>query len=381
MTVVARKVLARYLQAGRALAPDISKIEALVRRKDFDEALSALDQFLIKELNIRVTKSSDHFNVLTGWVHSLDRGDQARFETFTHILWNLRYALRNNRDEEVMWKSLDRIKDDLPWVEEHSRGQDDEFKHGPFTIILTKGAEGSVDEVLATLDAATAKIRSHSRFQKVLYGRVYVRRGLRNHSPYGGEGGAYVEQSDTISLSLYATPDRDSIKSLVHEFGHRYHTLFLNGDQRERFIELSTVGDIQRSKFSLRERRQLAAEQMALIREHQKETYPDPDTFLSERARLFYEAFPRDDWRALLPLIQRFRDEKDDSVAQELERALAQSQYGGDLEVVLNEGRYHPLHASRYGETKWTENFAECFLAVVLGTSLPEALQDFMEEL
>jgi hypothetical protein len=377
-------VAARYLLARGILAPDVQRIEALVRQKSYDDALAALDAFLIKQLKVHVTKSSDRLHVLTEWVHALDDKDQGRFETIVTLLGNLRYALRHDRDDtEVMWKSIDRIKDELPWLEDLARGQDDEFKHGPFTIILTKGAEGGLDEAIAALDAAASKIRP--KFPKVLYGKVYVRRGLRGDSPHesGGQvAGVYVPVTDAISLSLYATPDRDSIKTLIHEFGHRHHTRFSNGDQREKFIELSTVGDVQRSQFPLAERQRLATEYMALLREHQKEHYPDSETFLSERAQLWFTAFPRDEWRnKVVPLVKRFRDDGDNSVAEALERALSSPQYGGDLTVVLNEGKYHPLAASLYGETKWTENWAESFLATVLGLSLPAPLQVFMDAL
>lgn len=384
MSPLARRVASRYLLAAGVFAPDILRIEALIRQNAFDDALDALDQFLIKKLNIRVTRSSDRFHVLTEWAHALDYEEKQRFEQVISLFGALRYGLRNDRDDpEVMWNLLESIKRELPWLEAVSRGQDDEFKHESFTIILTKGAESGLEEAIAALDAAAQKIRP--RFPKVLYGKVYVRRGLRGDSPHesGSQvAGVYVDATDTVSLSLYATPERDSIKTLIHEFGHRYHTRFLNSDQREKFIELSTVGDVQRSQFPLAERKRLAAELMALYREHQREEYPEPDTFLSERARLWSEAYPRDEWRQdVVPLLKRFRDEQDNTVEVALEAALAQHQFGGNLTVILNEDRYQPLAASRYGEKNWKENFAECFLATVLGTPLPEALQAFMDAL
>ena len=382
----ARRVATRYMLAAGVFAPDVKRIETLVRQKSYEDALEALDSFLIKKLNIRVTRSSDRLHVLTEWAHALDHEERGRFDTLVALLGNLRYALRHDRDDddlELIWKMLDRIQEEVPWLETISRGQDDEFKHGSFTIILTKGAEGGLDEAIAALDKAAAKIRP--KFPKVLYGKVYVRRGLRGSSPYGAGGqvaGVYVEATDTISLSLYATPDRDSIKTLIHEFGHRYHTRFLNSDQREKFIELSTVGDVQRSQFPLSERRRLTAEILALFREHQQENYPDSDTFLSKRAQLWLDAYPRELWRKdVMPLLKRFRDDKDNSVEPALEHALGQYQFGGNLTVVLNEGDYQPLAASLYGESKWTENFAECFLATVLGMSLPEPLKAFMDAL
>jgi len=382
-----RRVAVRYLLAKGSFAPEIKKVETLVRQSAYEDALEALDSFLVKQLNVWVAPRRENAHIKTEWLHTLERPDQVRFGEVVKLLLAARHLLMGTAPEGMrIERIIDEVQREIPWLEEVSRGVEDEIKHGPFTIILTAGAGDGLQEAIETLDAAADKIRP--KFPKVLYGKVYVRRGLLKGtyeaSPHGSSqvAGSYVAGTDTLNLSLYATPDRNSLKTIIHEFGHRYHTRFLNGDQREKFIELSTVGDIQKTHFPLAERKKLVSEIMALLREHQKENYPDADTFLSERASLWWHSYPRDEYKQkVVPLVRRFRDDKDESVADELEHALGQYQYGGNLGVVTNEQEVRPLAASLYGETSWQENFAETFLAYILGTTLPEPLKKFMSDL
>jgi hypothetical protein len=388
---LARRVLARYLEAGANLAPDIKNIEQLLSRNDMPGALDALNTFLRKKLQVYVNRHSDEpARIGTEWIQNADPDDLGRFMEVIKTLMAARQELMRPAPEAMRVENILRqLKPDLPWLEEMSRGVDDHFKHGPFTIILSKGAEHGMEEAIQTLDLVASKIRP--KFPKVLYGKVYVRKGLRSdagtyqaspHARGSQVAGSYVEATDTINLSLYATPDRSSVETLIHEFGHRYHTRFLNGDLRDRFKQLHEVGDIHVTHFALAERRKIVAEWMALFREHQQENYPDADTMLSPRASLWSASYDRALYRKdVLPLLKAFRDDKDETVAEKLEYALGQYQYGGNLTTVTNEGQYHPLYASDYGSTKWEENFAECFLKFVTGKALPAPLQDFMAQL
>jgi hypothetical protein len=267
------------------------------------------------------------------------------------------------------------------------RDDSDSFTHGPFKIIPLKGVV-STTEAVEALDKAMALIER--KFREVLYGKVYVRKDLRPSGTYdarpgGGAmiAGSYNDSSDTITLSMYALPNRDSVMTLIHEFGHRYHTRFLKGDAREKFIQLSTVGDVQEDFFRLSEREGFADEWIARSR-----GFRDDETFgnggpvyLSERANTFFKGFPRDEYRAkVIPLSRRF-DDGDESVVPALREALARSQFGGNLRVVQDEDNLAPVYASDYGSTSWEENFAESFLAFVLGKALPEPLQHFMASL
>jgi hypothetical protein len=267
------------------------------------------------------------------------------------------------------------------------RDDSDAFTHGPFKIIPLKGVV-STTEAVETLDKATALIER--KFRQVLYGKVYVRKDLRPSGTYDarpGSGsmiaGSYTAATDTITVSMYALPNRNSVMTLIHEFGHRYHTRFLKGDDREKFIQLSTVGDVREDFFRLSEREGFADEWIARSR-----GFRDDENFgnggpvyLSERAKAFFSGFPRDEFRAKVsPLSRRF-DDGDESVVPALREALARSQFGGNLMVVQDEDKLQPVYASDYGSTSWEENFAESFLAFVMGKALPEPLQRFMAAL
>jgi hypothetical protein len=133
--------------------------------------------------------------------------------------------------------------------------------------------------------------------------------------------------------------------------------------------------------FTQAEREKAADEYMKLFEMHQREEYPDdPDTILSPRSREFSERKPRELRRKEGVLLQRFRDEKDNSVWQALHDAIAMKNVSGDVEFPAAEYQ-SGVYASDYGETSWEENFAESFLAVVLGKPLPRALQQFMDSL
>lgn len=383
-----RRVALRYFLSRGVLGPDLLKVEALVKRGEFDDALEALDELLIKKLGISVSRSSDGYTLRTEWFHTMDPRDQDQFVGIVDTLISVRNRIRNTpRDRlEVMPLEhlLDEVKHDLPWVEQKMRGQEDEFQHGPYRVILADGASDGLPEALEALDAASDKIRP--KFPKVLYGKVMVRRGLRptgtyDPSPHSGGSiaGGYVASGDFVNLSLYATPDRNSVMTLIHEFGHRYHTRFLHGDDRDKFKELFEVGDIRKEMFPLSDRKKIVEEYVTLWRMHQKDEFPDPDTVLSPRSQLWTANYPREDYkRDVIPWLKKFRDDHDESALPRLEAALGMYQYGGNLEVVLDKEQVSPVYASMYGMTSWEENFAEAFLAYVTGKVLPAPLQKFM---
>lgn len=381
---IARRVLARYLRAKGNVAPDIQKVDALVGQGAFDEALTALDALLNLKLQVRVTKHSDTAHVLTEWMFALDRQDEERYQSVVESLLAVRRLLRNTPkdrlDEEVMRMQglLDQVRHDAAWLEGVMRGQEDEFAHGPFKIILTGKAEGHLNDALKVLDEAAEKIRA--RFPKVLYGKVFVRSDVK-----GNVAGSYADAGDFITLSMYARPDRSSIHTLIHEFGHRYHTRFIDGDARDRFIELSTVGDVRIEHFSLSERRKFAEERLACERAWIAGEDFNANARTSERHKLYSAGFASRDgefaseWRKVVGLKDRLWD-GDESVVPAYLDAYAMTQYGGNLGVKTNP-KAEPLAASEYGRTSWKENFAESFLAFVLGLPLPDALERFMRGL
>lgn len=386
------RIAFRYLLAREQLAPALHHLEQLVRQEDWRGAREALFAFG-KTLGVFFTGSG--YRVSTEWFSALDPADQHRFLEFLKPLVNIwevvfpRASGQHARPFEQMWmdRQFDNLREDLPWVQDAMRDESDAFKHGNFLIIPTKGVHDT-SEAVKVLDEVSKHISP--KFPHVLYGKVYVRKDLRPKGSFDarpGQGGmiagAYQATTDTVTLSMYATPDRNSTLTLIHEFGHRYHTRFLKGDKREKFMQLSTVGDVQEDFFPLAERHKFAEEYVArLTGFRDDENFGDGGpVHLSERADKFFAGYPRDEFRSkVLPLKHKF-DEGDNSVVPTLKEALARSQFGGNLRVVQNEENLSPVYASLYGETSWEENFAESFLAFCTGKVLPKSLQTFMESL
>jgi hypothetical protein len=388
----------RGRSAGVALAakpPSAAKLKGLiapaiaaVRRGDPGAAFTAYDEFL-RALEVYGTRTGEAVRVVSPWAHTLtDDQIQSYNQWLGTYLLPIRSRLQRAahprpgemaRLEDIEWDLWQVREGFVDWITPFFRDESDEFAHDPFKIVLTtsavseEGGRSALAEAMETLDLAAAKIRP--KFPKVLYGKVYVVRGLK-----GNEAGSYVPARDSINLRLYVHPDRTSAMSLIHEFGHRYHTRFLDGDQRARFIRLSTEGDYEVYRFSLGERRALVDEYIALLKRHRREDYPENP--LSKDAKIWFHNYPRAEWRTkVVPLLQRFRDEGDDSVEGPLREALGMYWLGGSPAVETNKETREPVSASFYGATSWEENFAESFLHFVIGKALPAPLQRFMEAL
>ena len=387
------RVALRFLLARAQLAPALDQVEHLVKAQKWREALDAIREFG-KTLGVFFT--GDSYRVSTEWFSGLDREDKDMFLSFVKILHNLFEMVHPfsvnapwAKEDDRWYAWIESLRRDLPQVQDLMRDESDAFKHGKFQILPLKGVTNT-DEAVKTLDEASGHIQS--KFPQVLYGKVYIRKDLHPKGSYearpgaasGGQvAGAYQGTTDTITLSMYATPERNSVMTLIHEFGHRYHTRFLHGDLREKFIQLSTVGDIVEEHFSLSEREKFADEYIA-----RKKGFRDDESFgmdgpvhLSPRADFFFDNFPRDEFKAqVIPIMRKF-DDGDDSVIPAFRKALARSQFGGNLGVVKDPDNVKPVYASTYGETSWEENFAESFLAFCMHKVLPEPLQRFMESL
>ncbi len=380
------RIVARYLLARAQLVPVLTHIKSLANQGKFDDALDMLDIMLNRTLQLRVTRSSETVHVMTEWFSSMLPDEQQRFMDMAQYLMNLRNGLMR-KDLEMVHTQARLAEPDLAWVESIHRDSNDAITHGQFKVTLThRVVEGeALEQALGVLDHAATTVAKH--FPQVLYGKVYVMpdlkpKGTYDPSPHSGGliAGSYVAATDVINLSLYARPERGSLETLIHEFGHRYHTRFLQGDLREKFIELSTVGDVQVSYFKLDARIKAANEYIALLREHRVENYPDD--FLSEKAEEWVHHYPRDEWkRRVVPLLRKFRDDKDDAVEDALRDAMAMSNLGGNVKLDINESSRQPLAASMYGMTSWQENFAEAFLAYCTGKALPKELREFMAAL
>lgn len=389
------RVLLRFLLAREQLKPAFDHIERLFKEEKWREAKEAIQKLALK-LGIHMVGTYDaSVSVHTEWFNTLDNDDKNIFMSFVQNLkaiaddvWPRAIGAPARAFEMMRIDNLfQRLRDDISAIEEMMRDESDAFKHGRFDIIPTKGVTSS-SVAVETLDEAAKHIQG--KFPQVLYGKVYIRNGLRPVGTYDarpGSGGmiagAYQAATDTITLSMYATPERNSVMTLIHEFGHRYHTRFIKGDKREDFIRLSTIGDVQEDFFPLSEREKFADEWIARSKGFRdNESFgSDGPVHLSERAEKYFAGFPRDEFKAKVSPLNRKFEDKDDSVIPALKHALARAQFGGNLHVIQDKDNLAPVYASPYGETSWEENFAESFLAFCTGKALPQPLHKFMSSL
>ena len=389
---IAGRIAFRYLLSREMLGPSLDTIEKLIKEEKWQEARDAI-QLFARKLGVSMAGTYEPAtSVHTEWFGALDADDQRTFLSFIDLLrpiaevvWPRAIKFPHVPEFEMMRiEAIFRhLKEDLPGIEEMRRDDTDAFKHGKFLIIPMKGITDTA-EAVKTLDEVSGHIAG--KFPDVLYGKVYVRKDVRRGSyesrPGGGGliAGAYQAATDTIMLSMYATPDRNSMMTLIHEFGHRYHTRFLHGDAREKFIKLYKEGETV--AFTQEERKKAAEEYIDLFRHHRDEDYPEPSTILSPRTNEYAELYPREMWKKLVsPWRKRFVEEKDDSAESELRRGIIYSVSSAPVEfpaVPEHLGQEKGVFASEYGRTSWEENFAESFLAFVLGKALPAPLEKFM---
>lgn len=388
MSFLAERVATRWVRLARkALAPMVEEAKKEVEREHYEAAFEAFDKFL-RTIGIYGARSSDSVRITSPWAQNLDSAEIRKYQEYLREMLSIRERLREAAFPlpgeapqlgDIEWDIGQIQHDFVEWVEPHFRDEEDEFSHGPFKILLANDARDGLEEAIKTLDLAAHKVKP--KFPKVLYGKVYVTRGLKSGPHHDAQrAGSYVAANDSINLSLYAIPDRDSVMTLIHEFGHRYESRFLGYEKRNKFKELSEVGDFEEHTFPLSERRKLVDEFMERVHRHRREDFSL--NVLSDRAELWFSNYPREEFkRKVAPLLRAYRDDKDDRVEEKLREALGMYWLGGSARVETNQMNRRPLSASPYGATSWSENFAESFLHYVIGKELPEPLQRFMEQL
>jgi hypothetical protein len=367
------RVLVRYLLAREQLAPVLNHVERLAKQEKWAEAIHALDD-LKRKLGFVIY--GDTFHINSEWIHNLGREDKERVVGFAQVLRNISEALslaEDGRPREVMWLEAQfrLAREDMPWIYEKMRDDTDAVRVDNFTVFLTEGVTDAAGPI-ETLKKAAALI--HPKFPKVLYGKVYVREGIN-----GTTAGGYVAATDTINLSMYVRPNRNSVDTLVHEFGHRLEARFLSHEKRQEFKQLYEIGDLKPVAFPFSVRKK-AAEAMVSRWKKQRDDQNYDWESLPEEDRAWLDVYPTERWKHyVIPLQKQFQG-GDDSVEQELVRAVGRLGESGDV-VVSTEKYPQPLYASDYGSTNWQENFAESFLHFITHRPLPEGLQRFMESL
>lgn len=369
------RVLFRYFLAREQLTPAVDHIEKLMQTEKWPEAERAMNE-LLKKLGFRIY--GDQFHITSEWFHTLNREDKERVLSFATTLRNIVDEIQAGLDpdlprREVMWLEAQfrNAREDIRWVNEKMRDESDAVKVDGFTVFLTgslSDATGAID----TLKKAADLIRP--KFHKVLYGKVYVREGLN-----GSTAGSYVSATDTINISLYATPNRNSVNSLVHEFGHRYEERFLPHEKRKEFVQLFEVGDLKPEAFTHSERQKAAEDMVSRWQKQRDDPNYDWEEITDQRTLLWLHSYPQERWKHyVIPLKKEF--EKGEPVDKELRSAVGRLSESHDV-IVSTEAHPQPLYASDYGSTSWKENFAESFMHFIMHLPLPEGLQRFMSSL
>jgi hypothetical protein len=368
------RVLLRYLLAREQLTPALDHIEKLALSEKWGEADHAMNA-LKNKLGFFIR--GDTFRIHSEWIHNLSKPDQDRVLDFAHTLANIDQEIQAGLNpglprREVMWLEAQfrNAREDMRWLNEVMRDESDAIKVESFTVYLMGSlaqAEGAID----TLKKASDLIRP--KFPKVLYGKVYVREGLN-----GNKAGSYVTATDTINLSMYARPDRNSVDTLIHEFGHRFEERFLGHERRKEFIQLYEVGDLKPVAFTHEQRLKAAEAMLSRWRKQRDDPNYDWET-IDEADREWLDVYPRERYKHyVIPLKKEF--DAGEPVDKELLKALGRLGESGDV-VVPTETNPTPLYASDYGSTSWKENFAESFLHFITHRALPEGLQRFMSSL
>lgn len=396
-TVAKTAAAASFFPKGVSVVRTLKQVEDLVRRRQFKEAESVLTSLLRKDLRVRwsVFDPERAVTITTPWLTALHGWAADAFERFVKslvdVLGLIQGAMSQPDTVREVIAQLKSLQDTAQEVDLFASGHADGIKHGPYLIVLGAVDVSHLEEIFETVDYATKLTRR--RFPEVCYGKIYFREDIR-----GPEKGSYNNVEDTIVLSLYQTAERNSVRTLIHEFGHRYDARFLTHEQRVKFQELSYTGEVRIEAFSLAERERMADRYLALQDYHRQYIHDltnesvDADDFMDERMKLWFQNVPKETVREfVVPWLKRFRDQNDTSaeVVRKLRAGLGMLNMPGNYKLQIGIDSVRPLYASDYGrdscredrEDGWKENFADSFLKYVIGEKLPPPLKAFMGQL
>lgn len=135
------------------------------------------------------------------------------------------------------------------------------MKVGPFTLVNTGGfPEKTMQEVADIVQKSTALIQS-SGLGKVCYGDIQVTNTVHGTSKVAA---FYLIASDELFVRANVKANWDTIHTVCHELGHRYHKKFLPGGDRdvERLYRQMSGQEIQR-KVNLRDKKPQVGETFA----------------------------------------------------------------------------------------------------------------------
>lgn len=362
------RVAARALEAkakGVSLLPEYKK--ALEKLKDGDAEPMV-------EFGDKVQKIiSPEGNKPVEWVWSLGTAKRnainGLYKEITIFKWDSPAAIRNSDVlRQMAVKKVEGWAKALRTLELASQtaDQDLEIKHGPFTVVPVPGlTKAQIDQILAALDAASAKIRS--KFPQVLYGKVYLATHLKN-----GVGAWYLATEDKFYIDVSAVTSKKDfdVYAIIHELGHRFDHKFLDKDLRSKFVDLSTRKVFETIKYDSKLREQVADEVLSVVK---AKTLGKPVPLMSDQAVLWLKTPHVGDPRKLTSdFISGKLDEKDFHAAIKGK---------ADAEVTTDKVLHGPLAVTPYGAKSPKENFAEAFAHYVLGMKMQPEFVEIMDQL
>lgn len=106
---------------------------------------------------------------------------------------------------------------------------DGKIKAGPFTLVNTGGfSEAVMNEVSNTVQKAASLMTAHG-LGKVCYGDVLVSKKVGRSTVLA----FYLQDSDELFVRAGLRINVDSVRTVIHELGHRLHRKFLSGKDRQ----------------------------------------------------------------------------------------------------------------------------------------------------
>lgn len=150
-------------------------------------------------------------------------------------------ANRSPKDIPTWWdkneKHIHLLVEALSWPERTEGSLQEKFSVGPFTVHNTLHLEeGKLQGTVSVIVKAMQKIKPFHKFNKVLYGDVFVVGQLRHSKSLAW----YYNQDDTVYLRPQKTSEKELV-NLIHELGHRYWYKFLGAEAQRQWHSVYTI--------------------------------------------------------------------------------------------------------------------------------------------
>jgi len=369
------RVASRYLTSKRNLGSLMDAGAASLRKGNVEAAIKALDDFWTFLEVGEVEAEIGYAIVLEAeWFYALGPQIQNKVRKIIREAKDLRRSLPKYLTEGPVPHGLinrfEALAREASWLDGKVNAEGSEFPHGDFTIIPMPGVSGpKMKDCLEALDKAAEAIRP--KFSQLLYGKVYINRTV------SGGVASYVAGQDTIQLGLRASKTVGDVRSLCHEFGHRYaHKFWKDKGQRDAFWALSVNPVYDTIVFDKVTRAKLADEFLAIAEaQAQGKKVIQSDLLTRYLKYLIHKNGPK-----LRDLSQEFLKDPSETNRKALRDGMALSSEA-DITIRTDKIIREPIAVTPYAKKGWLENFAEAFSLYMLGESLPPEVTEIMKEL